>query len=161
VNVHLFVIHSSERPFICEICNQSFTQANTLCQHERIHTGQRPCICKICDKHSTKRAIYADIQLFTPFVSLLVTTAIKDLLDLRIYMSTGSLTWAAARVGQVQNMINLRTLDVSIDPSRGSISAQSVMIYLLTGCKHNKIELFIFSCCDSYICLNFTIFIIF
>lgn len=33
--------HSGLHPFVCEVCNASFTTSSSLVKHNRIHTGER------------------------------------------------------------------------------------------------------------------------
>ncbi|KAF7279165.1 hypothetical protein GWI33_007576 [Rhynchophorus ferrugineus] len=40
----------SERSFICNICNKSFTQAAVLTAHVRTHSGEKPFGCPVCDR---------------------------------------------------------------------------------------------------------------
>lgn len=42
-------IHKHDRPFICHLCNNSFTQLSTLLNHERIHFNLRPYKCSLCN----------------------------------------------------------------------------------------------------------------
>ena len=42
--------HLNERPFICEVCGNSYRAASQLKVHFRTHTGERPYVCKECGK---------------------------------------------------------------------------------------------------------------
>ena len=46
-------IHTGDKPYNCEICNESFTQSGNLKIHTRAHTGAKPYICKVCDNGFT------------------------------------------------------------------------------------------------------------
>ncbi|KAF8557814.1 hypothetical protein OG21DRAFT_1406600 [Imleria badia] len=37
--------HTGHRPFQCQVCNQSFSEAATLQQHMRRHTQEKPYVC--------------------------------------------------------------------------------------------------------------------
>jgi uncharacterized Zn-finger protein len=43
------------RPYICDVCNKSFSQKTHLNTHQRIHSGERPYICDVCNKAFRKR----------------------------------------------------------------------------------------------------------
>ena len=43
-------IHTGERPFTCQYCNEKFKQKSSLQGHVRIHTGEKPYACKKCNK---------------------------------------------------------------------------------------------------------------
>ncbi|XP_006898766.1 PREDICTED: histone-lysine N-methyltransferase PRDM9-like [Elephantulus edwardii] len=41
-------IHSEERPYVCKVCGQGFTQSSNLIIHQRTHSGEKPYVCKEC-----------------------------------------------------------------------------------------------------------------
>lgn len=43
-------IHSTERPYICEICQKTFNRVSTLISHRKTHTGLKPHRCHLCTK---------------------------------------------------------------------------------------------------------------
>uniref|UniRef100_A0A8D8YDX3 Zinc finger protein 480 n=1 Tax=Cacopsylla melanoneura TaxID=428564 RepID=A0A8D8YDX3_9HEMI len=43
-------VHSSERPFSCDVCESSFKKINHLKTHKLIHIGSKPHVCPVCGK---------------------------------------------------------------------------------------------------------------
>ncbi|EYC30301.1 hypothetical protein Y032_0005g2569 [Ancylostoma ceylanicum] len=46
-------VHTGERPFTCSVCNRRFSQSSSLVTHRRTHTNERPYQCTHCDKKFT------------------------------------------------------------------------------------------------------------
>ena len=52
--------HTGEKAFQSNVCDQRFSQSNTLKAYTQVHTAERPYRCSICNKtfpHSVQRSI--------------------------------------------------------------------------------------------------------
>ena len=50
--------YTSDRPFICEFCDESFSQKSKMEEHRRVHTDKKPYFCELCDLRSVYVCIY-------------------------------------------------------------------------------------------------------
>jgi len=41
-------LHSGDKPYVCDVCGQTFAQSSTLTYHKRRHTGEKPYQCDTC-----------------------------------------------------------------------------------------------------------------
>jgi KRAB domain-containing zinc finger protein len=47
-------IHTNEKPYECDVCDEVFRQLGHLQVHMRIHTNEKPYECDVCEKHFTR-----------------------------------------------------------------------------------------------------------
>ncbi len=76
------MIHTGSRPFVCFVCNKSFTMSNNLKRHQLQHTGEKPyhcdykdCIAKFTSPHALR---YNSLAIY-PFGSLASAILNKDI----------------------------------------------------------------------------------
>lgn len=50
-----YLIHSGNKPFICDFCGLSFARNHDLRRHLKIHSGEKPFICTKCLKGFSRR----------------------------------------------------------------------------------------------------------
>ncbi|XP_037773026.1 zinc finger protein 701-like [Penaeus monodon] len=55
ISIHMRV-HTEEKPYNCEICNNTFSRKNNLVRHMRIHASKKPYSCEICNKSLSERS---------------------------------------------------------------------------------------------------------
>jgi len=53
LNIHK-IVHTGKKPFHCSVCDKRFAQVSDLNKHTRIHTGEKPFHCNKCDKRFTQ-----------------------------------------------------------------------------------------------------------
>lgn len=60
------LVHTKEKPHVCEFCDRSFSLKSNLKRHERVHRGERPYSCEICNKtFSEKRSMIIHTRTHT------------------------------------------------------------------------------------------------
>ena len=58
-------IHTKEKPYECDVCDEAFRQSGHLKIHMRIHTNERPYECDVCEKrfrHSSALKVHVRTQ---------------------------------------------------------------------------------------------------
>ena len=43
-------MHSGEKPYVCVICKETFSEKKNIKSHELTRSGKKPHVCQICNK---------------------------------------------------------------------------------------------------------------
>jgi len=51
-------LHSGERSYVFDVCNNAHSDKSNLIKHKRLHNGERPYVCDVCNKaYSDKKTL--------------------------------------------------------------------------------------------------------
>ncbi|TKR92494.1 hypothetical protein L596_007137 [Steinernema carpocapsae] len=48
-------VHSGENPFVCSVCQRTFSDSSTLRRHQTVHTGEKKHSCPICGRNMSRK----------------------------------------------------------------------------------------------------------
>lgn len=86
------VLSDGDKPYLCTICDRSFSQPVYLRRHLRAHSGEKPFRCSFCAKCFSQEASYeAHIRTHTgdmPYNCTTCDSSFGDLMLLRRHMKT-------------------------------------------------------------------------
>ena len=58
-------IHTNEKPYECDVCDEAFRQSGNLKDHMRIHTNEKPYECDVCEKRFSESSSLKATCVFT------------------------------------------------------------------------------------------------
>jgi hypothetical protein len=57
------LIHSGQHPYLCDVCNKTFSHKSHVKSRQLMHSGWHPYLCDVCKKHSFTRVAWTNSSL--------------------------------------------------------------------------------------------------